>query len=240
MKKQVNVLGIDFFNATKEEIADILINRIENKDKTFVVTANPEIVMYANKHDEYKQILGAADYIVPDGIGIVIGAKILKQPLKERVAGFDLMNELLSAANKNAWRVYFLGAKESVIEKTVKNIANTYPNLVVSGFHHGYFDINDEAIADKIKASKPDLVFVALGYPKQEMWIHNHLPMFDKGLFMGVGGSFDVWAGEVKRAPYFWRKLNLEWLYRLIRQPSRWRRMLFLPQFLFKIIKKRA
>lgn len=240
MNKKVNILDIEFHNTTKEEMTNILVKRIEADEKTFVVTANPEIVMYANEHHDYRQTLQAADYIVPDGIGIIIGAKLLKQPLQERVAGFDLMKDLLQVAHEKSLRVFFLGAKAHVIVKAIDNMSKQYPNMNIVGYHHGYFDLIDESVRDMIKAANPDLVFVALGYPKQELWIRRNLPIFEKGVFMGVGGSFDVWAGEVKRAPVFWRKLNLEWLYRLIKQPSRWKRMLFLPRFIFNVMKKRA
>lgn len=240
MDKKVNILGVEFHNTTKEEMTSVLTRRIEANEKIFVVTANPEIVMYANEHHDYMQALRTADYIVPDGIGIIIGAKLLKQPLQERVAGFDLMKDLLHVANEKALHVFFLGAKEDVIEKAVKNISKAFPNIHIGGYHHGYFDLNDETVRNMVAAANPDLVFVALGYPRQEAWIHKHFPTFEKGTFMGVGGSFDVWAGEVKRAPIFWRKLNLEWLYRLIKQPSRWKRMLFLPRFILKVMKKRA
>lgn len=238
MNRRVSILGITFENTTLDRMTETIKQRLNRNEKTFIVTANPEIVMYANQHVEYMNTLKNADYIVPDGIGIIIGSKFLKQPLQERVAGFDLMHNLLHVANEEALRVFLLGAKEDVISKTVHNITKTFPNLHVCGYHHGYFDLHDKSIQTMVKQANPDLIFVALGYPKQEMWINEALPMFEKGVFMGVGGSFDVWAGEVKRAPELWRKLNLEWLYRLIKQPSRWKRMLFLPLFLIKIIKE--
>lgn len=238
MNTRVNILGLAFENTTLNTMTETIKQRIVANEKTFIVTANPEIVMYANEHADYMNTLKNADYIVPDGIGIIIGSKFLKQPLQERVAGFDLMYNLLHAANEHSFRVFFLGAKEHVITKAVNNISKTFPNLIVCGYHHGYFDYHDKTIQTMVKNANPDLVFVALGYPKQEMWINDALPMFNKGIFMGVGGSFDVWAGEVKRAPKLWRQLNLEWLYRFIKQPSRWKRMLFLPRFLIKIIKE--
>lgn len=238
MNKRVNILGLAFENTTLDGMTETIKQRIAANKKTFIVTANPEIVMYANEHADYMNTLKNADFIVPDGIGIVIGSKILKQPLEERVAGFDLMHNLLHVANEQSLRVFFLGAKEHVIPKTVQNISKAFPNLIVCGYHHGYFDWHDKSILTMVKEANPDLVFVALGYPKQEMWINDALPLFEKGIFMGVGGSFDVWAGEAKRAPELWRKLNLEWLYRFIKQPARWKRMLLLPRFLVKIIKE--
>jgi N-acetylglucosaminyldiphosphoundecaprenol N-acetyl-beta-D-mannosaminyltransferase len=239
LDNKVNILNVPFVNKTRQQILEELLQRIRNKEKTFVVTANPEIVMFARKDPSYFHTIAAADYIVADGIGIVIASKMLKKPLPERVAGFDLMTELLRLADRNRWKVFLLGAKEEVIPLTVENIKQKYPNLIIAGFHHGYFEDNDKHIVELVKESKADLVFVALGFPRQEKWIYEHYPLFDQGIFIGVGGSFDVLAGKVKRAPEIWQKLNIEWLYRLIQQPSRWRRMVALPQFLFEVIKNK-
>lgn len=237
--ENVKIQNINFNNYSMPEYVDILESRIDNEEKTFVVTANPEIVEYANKSPKFAQTLGKADFITPDGIGIVIASKILKNPLKERVAGFDLMGELLKTAEEKNHKVYLLGAKEPTLEKAYKNIIEKHPDLNIVGRHHGYIDIGDEDLAKKIADLEPDLIFVALGFPKQEYWIEKHINKFQKGVFMGVGGSFDVWAGEVKRAPQIWIKLNLEWLYRLLNQPTRFKRMLVLPKFLSKVIIKR-
>lgn len=215
------------------------MKRVNGNKKTFVVTANPELVMYANRDRDYLHVLRKADFVTPDGIGVVIASKILRKPLKERVAGYDLMNELLRRAERENRSVYLLGAKGTTLEKAYRNIKKQYPDLKIVGRHHGYFDIEDETVADEIARLQPDFVFAALGFPKQEFWISRYIGKFEKGLFMGVGGSFDVWAGEVKRAPDVWIKLHLEWLYRLIKQPSRWKRMLVLPQFLVKVLAER-
>lgn len=235
MSKKVDVLGVEFENTTQIEMVDFIKARIQQNKKTFIVTANPEIVMHARRDPEYSDTLRSADFIVPDGIGIIMGAKMLKKPLQERIAGFDLMSDLLKVANEQCLNVFFLGSRENVIEQAIANVKNDYPHVHICGFHHGYFNGNDHEIAEMVRESNPDLVFVALGFPRQEQWIQTHLDMFDKGIFMGVGGSFDVLAGAVKRAPIIWRKLNLEWLYRLIKQPSRWKRMAFLPLFILKV-----
>lgn len=236
---KIQIQNVNFSNYRMDEFLDIFESRIEKEEKTFVVTANPEIVEYAKKDQEYYRALKKADYITPDGIGVVIASKILKKPLKERVAGFDLMCNLLHMAEKKNKKVYLLGAKESTLEKTYKNIMEKHPNLNIVGRHHGYIDINDEKLVENIVELEPDLIFVALGFPKQELWIEKHMDKFQKGFFMGVGGSFDVWAGEVKRAPEIWIKLNAEWLYRLVKQPTRFKRMLVLPQFLLRVMVER-
>ncbi|QCJ44136.1 WecB/TagA/CpsF family glycosyltransferase [Bacillus sp. S3] len=234
---KIDILNVKFNSVTKENMLNILTNRIEEEKRTFLVTANPEIVMYANSDPEYMRVIQKADYVIADGIGIIIGSKIIGQPLPERIPGFELMQELLKKGNEANWSAYFLGAKKEVVETAVANIRQQYPNLKIAGYHDGFFDWESTIIQGEIKQAKPDLVFVALGLPRQENFIAHKLADIDKGLFIGVGGSFDVLAGTVKRAPVIWQKLNLEWLYRLLKQPSRWRRMLVLPQFLIRMLK---
>jgi N-acetylglucosaminyldiphosphoundecaprenol N-acetyl-beta-D-mannosaminyltransferase len=235
---KVDIFHISFDSLTKNRLLENLFFRILKGQKTFVVTANPEIVMHAQKDVEYKEIVNKADFVIADGYGVVLGSKILGDPVPERIAGFDLMCELLSIGNQKGWSAYFLGAKKEVVEKAVAKVKHEYPNLTIAGYHDGYFQ-DSTHIRDQIKRTKPDLIFVALGFPKQEKWIYKNLPDFEKGLFMGVGGSFDVLAGAVKRAPLIWQKMNLEWLYRLLQEPSRWRRMLVLPLFVYRVILER-
>lgn len=241
MSKKVDVLGIEFDHRTKADTIELLKNRIKTKQKTFIVTANPEIVMYAQRDPDYKKIVQSADYVVPDGIGIIMGAKLLKNPLPERIPGFDLMKDLLAIADKERLNVFFLGAREEVLNRAIHNVKKEYPGIQIAGSHHGFFNENDSNVAEMVHQADPDLTFVALGFPRQEKWISQNYHLFQKGIFMGVGGSFDVLSGEVKRAPAAWRKLNIEWLYRLIKQPQRWKRMAFLPLFILKVlIKKRT
>lgn len=229
----VHILDIPFINKTKRSfLEEKLYPHLLKEEKSFVVTANPEIVMATRKNEAYRQAVCSADYIVPDGIGIVMAAKRQKTPLYERIAGYDLMIDLLTFANKNHLSCFLLGATDSVNEKAANEINRKYPNVKIAGQHHGYFTDDDE-IFHLVKQAKPDLIFVALGYPKQELWIKQYLPLFDKGLFIGVGGSLDVLAGDVKRAPELWITLNLEWLYRTIKQPSRIGRLGHLIKFMF-------
>ena len=233
------IMNLEFIDSNMDQLTQAIHHRISTSQKTFIVTANPEIVMYAQQNESYNDILKDADYITPDGIGVVIGSRILGKPVQERLAGFDLLGRLLELSNENGYKVYFLGASPETIGVTVENIQRKYSKLNIVGFHHGYFDHDDQQLVAEVKSHKPDLIFVGLGFPKQEQWIHENMHHFDKGVFMGVGGSFDVWAGKVKRAPLIWQKLYLEWLYRLIKQPTRWRRMLVLPLFLIKVIQIR-
>lgn len=235
-----NIMGLPFINTDMSTLVDSLDERISAGIQTFLVTANPEIVMYGEEHPTYKNTLQSADVIIPDGIGIVLAAKMLRRPLQERLAGFDLMQHLLELAATKGYTIYCLGAKQSVIEQAIAHIAANHEHIHIAGYHHGYIDLDDEGIIEDIKATQPDIIFVGLGFPKQEQWIERYRNTYHKGLFIGVGGSFDVLAGEVKRAPKIWRNMNAEWLYRLFRYPSRWRRMLMLPKFLLRILRKKA
>ncbi|MEI5907587.1 WecB/TagA/CpsF family glycosyltransferase [Bacillus spongiae] len=236
----VEIMDIPFLRTNKKDfVKQVFENYVQKERKCFIVTANPEMIMIAKANEAFSALLEQADFVIPDGIGVVIASKILKKPLENRVPGIEVMEEFLQLGNENKLKVFLLGAKETVVAKAAKMVQVRYPHVNIVGYHHGFFDSQDTAIASKISQYHPDFVFVALGSPKQEQWIQDHLPVFTKGIFMGVGGSFDVIAGEMKRAPILWQKLNLEWLYRLIQEPSRWRRLLVLPKFMLKINKYR-
>lgn len=233
----VNVLGVSFINTTQEAFLNVIKSRIINRQNTFIVTANPEIVMYARQDAAYQKILTGADYITPDGIGILKGAAILGTPMPERITGYDTMLALLDWANHTAKSVYLVGAKPEVINDVTKVVTTRYPNLKLAGAHDGYF-ADFAPIAADIHAQKPDMVFLAVGFPKQEQLIAQYRQQND-GLWMGVGGSFDVLSGHTKRAPQFFQNHHLEWFYRLITEPSRLGRMMVLPRYL-KAVKRAA
>ncbi|GAE95166.1 N-acetylmannosaminyltransferase [Gracilibacillus boraciitolerans JCM 21714] len=236
--KTITILDIPFINTTQREFIIILDQHIKNKEKSFVITANPEIVMKAEDDPpSFKSYINKADYVTADGIGIILASRMLKTALPERVTGFDSMLKLLEIANEKQYKIFLLGAHPDTLKVTVEKVATNYPDIQLVGYHDGYFDWDQNDIIEQIRATQPDITFVALGVPRQEKWIAEHINQFSHGIFIGVGGSFDVIAGTVKRAPKIWRKLNLEWLYRLIKQPSRWRRMLALPLFALKIAK---
>lgn len=234
----VTIMGVPFLNMSKKEfLTQELEPSLAEGARRFVVTANPEIVMRAKEDQDYRKVLQQADYIVADGIGIVKASEWMKEPLKERIAGFDLMMDLLKLAEENGYRCFFLGASEQANAKAVEEVKRRHPQLQIAGRHHGFFneENEDERIADLIRKSNADLIFAALGMPRQEMWIGKQMHPFEKGIFMGVGGSFDVLAGEVKRAPDIWIRLNLEWAYRLAKQPFRWKRILKVFKFMFLV-----
>lgn len=237
MSAKVDILGVKFDETTEKEMLATLYERLHTGAKTFIVTANPEIVMYAQDDASYRELINQADYVVPDGIGVVYASRYQREALPERVPGFDLMLGLLEIANRTRKRVYLLGGTEAVIEKTVACVAQNYPDLIIAGYHHGYIDPADPTYREGVKATSPDIVLVAMGFPRQEQWAHQYLAEVESGIAMGVGGSFDVLAGAAKRAPDWIQRLNIEWLYRLMRQPSRWGRMLAIPKFMWKIIR---
>jgi len=235
-QEYVEILGISIIKIKLNDMVSLLDEHVTNKQKAFVVTANPEIVLHAHENDEYGKCIKQATYVTADGIGVVKGAKILGESLPERVAGFDLFMKLLIKANERKQSIYLLGAEEHVLQKAMVEIQHQFPDLTIAGSQNGFFDWDSEALPNEIQQKKPDYVFVALGFPRQENWIASHFHNMDQGVFIGIGGSFDVLAGEVKRAPQIWQKMNLEWLYRLAKQPTRWRRMLALPRFAYKVI----
>ncbi|MDN4492141.1 WecB/TagA/CpsF family glycosyltransferase [Ureibacillus aquaedulcis] len=233
--KKVTIMGVPFLHIDQKGFVSLLENRIQQKEKTFVVTANPEVVMTANENPQVMQYLEKATYICADGIGVVKAAQILGESLPERVTGYDSMIQLLQAGNQKHYKIFLLGAQNDTLQKAVDNIHATYPNVEIVGYQDGYFNWEDNDIAERIAQTQPDLVFVALGVPRQEKWISENVDKFSHGVFIGVGGSFDVIAGTVKRAPVIWQKMNLEWLYRLLSQPTRFKRMLSLPRFAIKV-----
>ncbi|MFI8687543.1 WecB/TagA/CpsF family glycosyltransferase [Rossellomorea sp. NPDC077527] len=240
MNNYVNILGIPFIHTDQPSFVTTLTNHIEAKDKVFVITANPEIVMKAQEDESFMALTKEATYVTADGIGVVKAAQLLNEPLPGRVTGYDTMVGLLEKANERSYKIFLLGAKADTLTKACENINKDYPNIQIVGKQDGYFDWNQNDIAERIQSATPDMVFVALGVPRQEKWISENIDSFSSGVFMGVGGSFDVIAGTVERAPEIWQKMNMEWFYRLMKQPSRWRRMLALPKFALVIMKKKV
>jgi len=225
-----------FDNYTKAEFIEKFENRIHQQEKTLVVTANPEIVMYAKDNPKYKTLLSnEADYITADGIGVVKAGEILKTPIKERVTGYDLFLDLLNMANQKHLSIYLIGAKQEIIELAVKRVREEYPNISLVGYRNGYFDLDDQTVQQAIIDKAPDMVFAALGFPRQEYFLADLKHKLNKGYLMGIGGSFDVFSGITKRAPVWMQDLHLEWFYRLLKEPTRFKRMLVLPKFIQKV-----
>lgn len=233
----VSILDVPFINTTNTAFVQQLQQDILAHHNRFVVTANPEILMYAREHPDYQRVLTQADYITPDGIGVIQGAQILGTPLPERITGYDTLLELLKWGDQHHQRVFLLGAKPAVLKAVTAKVAQDYPGITIAGALDGYYT-DEAAVVDQLVAAKPDMLFIATGFPKQEFFIAKYRQRYN-ALWMGVGGSFDVLAGAVKRAPKFWQRHHIEWLYRLIQEPSRFKRMLVLPRYL-RLVKKIA
>lgn len=237
MRKTIDVLNVPFDDLTMEEATSKVISFMGKPGQYFACTPNPEIVMVAQKDEELMNILKAADLVVPDGIGVVLATKLYKEQIKERVAGFDLVQNVFSEMQDTEHTVYFLGGDPGVAKVAAKKMIKMYPNLKIVGTKNGYFKQTDEKeILSEIRKLKPTLLLVGLGAPRQEKWIYENLRFTNAKICIGVGGSFDVMAGYVKRAPTVFRKLGLEWFYRLLCQPKRFFRMLKLPQFALVVI----
>jgi len=233
----VNILGVHVNKYTMNEAVQKASEMLETDGVSMIFTPNSEIILYASNNPEFTDVLNSADMVIPDGIGVVYGAKILKNPIKERVAGYDLVCNLFPVMAEKKQSVYLLGAKPGVAEKAAENLLAKHPGLIIAGTHDGYFKDDEEIIADINKAN-PDFLMVCLGFPKQENWIYNNRKKLNTKLAIGAGGCLDVFAGTVQRAPEFYCKHGIEWLYRLIKQPSRFVRMLALPKFALKVLFK--
>lgn len=236
----VKLFGVKFHKGDEDVLFKRFLYLLNRSRYAMIFTPNPEIVMMAQKDLEYKDILAEGDLVIPDGIGIILASKVKKLGLDKRMPGIEMMESILKYCNNAKKSIYLLGSNEENIEKAAENIQNSYPNIIISGYHHGYFDPSEELkIIDKINEVKPDILFVAMGAPKQEKWMYTHRKILNAKVAMGVGGSLDVWAGVVKRAPKFFRKIGLEWFYRMLSHPSRWKRSLVLPKFLLKVLLSR-
>lgn len=209
---------------------------LEYADKGQVVTINPEMIQTAKNNPEFAKIINNAELVIPDGIGVEIGLKILGHNVR-RIAGIEFGKKLIEKYSKSP--VAFIGAKPEIIEKAVENIKNEIPELNVVYMQDGYFK-DDERVLAELKDKSPELVLVALGSPKQEFFISKAKELLPETLFIGLGGSFDVWSGVVKRAPEIWQKLGMEWLYRTIKEPQRFKRIFpTLPLFVLKVFKEK-
>lgn len=212
------------YKKSAQSFYEILSDNLKNNKKTFVVTANPETFMISEKNEDVrKMLLDKETVMVPDGIGVLKAGKKIGYNIEERITGIDIANELLKFGNEQKKSIYLFGSKQEVIDSMKKVIKEQYPNLKLVGTSNGYVTDKDK-VFDEIVKLEPDIVLVALGIPLQEMLIYKHLNRFKKGIFVGVGGSFDVMSGMKKRASKIFIKLNLEWLYRIMKEPKRFKR----------------
>ncbi|MDO4921065.1 MAG: WecB/TagA/CpsF family glycosyltransferase [Phascolarctobacterium sp.] len=238
MQEPIKILGVPVHPLTMRQSVDFLEQRMLAREQTFVVTANAEIIMMCQEDAGYNKIVSQeAELVLPDGAGAVWAGRYLGYQVPERVAGFDLFNHLLALAAKKGYKAFFFGGSPGVAEAAKAKSESLYPGVQVAGCHNGYFTEADEpAIIEAINASGADMLFVALGAPKQEKWLLQHRAQLRPRILMGIGGSFDVFAGKMERAPKWMQDASLEWAFRLYKQPSRFIRMLALPKFVLKVI----
>jgi N-acetylglucosaminyldiphosphoundecaprenol N-acetyl-beta-D-mannosaminyltransferase len=217
------------------EAAAKALELMKGRTAAYVVTPNPEIVMLSRSDPSLADILNGADLVLPDGIGIIIGSKILGVPLKQRLPGIDFAQTLFSLMAERGMSLFLLGARPGVAAAAAENLARRFEGLNIVGENDGYFTDSGPVI-EKINSLSPDLLLVCLGAPQQERWMKHNAPKLNVGLMAGLGGSLDIFAGIAERAPEKWQRLGLEWLYRLKKDPGRASRMLALPKFVFAVI----
>lgn len=232
------VLGIKVNTENYDELIEEIFGRIERKEKSLIVAINPEKIIKAKEDPALKKLLNEAEIQIPDGIGVILASKIQKGQITSRVTGVDMMMRLCAEAAKRGKAVFLYGGKPGVADKASEKLKELYPEINIAGTQHGYEKDNDKIIA-KINEAKPDILFVAMGSPKQENWINANRDNLYPTIYQGVGGSFDVLAGNVKRAPEAFQKMGLEWFYRLMKEPKRIKRQMALPLFLLEVARSK-
>ncbi len=230
MSNKIPILGINVTNTTMPQAVEKAM-QLANRRHGLIVTPNPEIIMLAQQDKEFAKVLNDADMCLADGIGVVIASKLIRQPLPERCAGYDFAHELF----KKPLSFYLFGSKPGVADKAAENLRKQFPGIRIVGTDNGYYK-DDTEIKQRINAAKPDCLIVCTGPVKQEKWIYENKDKLDIGFGIGLGGTIDGIAGVVKRAPEAWQKLGLEWLYRAIKQPQRFFRLLVLPKFVLTVL----
>lgn len=235
---RVSVLGVGFDDLTMEEAVERGMELLRTPGAHRVVTPNPEIVEICREKPAVRRAVNSADMVLADGIGVVKGARMLGTPLKGRIPGIEFAAGLMERMAREGLSLYLLGARPGVAEAAGERLAAKYPGLKIAGTHDGYFQ-EDAPVLEAVRRSGADCVFVCLGAPKQELWMAKHGEKTGARLLCGLGGSLDVFAGIVERAPKFWCDHNLEWFYRLCKEPRRAGRMMKLPLFLLHVQKEK-
>lgn len=237
---KVSIFGVPFSQLNFQDTVKLLTEAVRTRKPTHVITANPIMVMEAQGKPDYLDMMKRAELIVPDGAGIVWAAGYIGNPVAEKVAGIELLNELFRLGEEKGWKVFLLGASEEVIQEAANRLKGNYPKIQLVGVRNGFFKSDqDEEVIREILAAEPDLLFVGRGADTQEPWIDQYKSRMKVPVMMGVGGSFDIVAGKLKRAPKLFIKLRLEWFYRLLQEPWRYKRMLVLPKFMLKVVREK-
>lgn len=237
---KIDILGVGIDNLSMDETVARIEEAIRDKERMQVNTLNAEILYQAQSDKELMDVINACHLVTPDGTGVVWASSHLGTPCKERVTGIDLLTNLLKVSPSRGYKIYFYGSKPEILEKALSTMRETYPGIQIVGSTHGYVgEEGQEALLLDIKSTQPDLLFVALGAPRQEIWIKSHLSELPPLVAVGVGGSLDVISGELKRAPRLFQALRLEWLYRALKEPYRFKRLLVLPRFVLKVLSQK-
>ena len=232
--------GVLIDNVSMDEAVERVLTMLDGDRTCKIYTPNSEILMQATRNSELKNILNEADLLIPDGAGVILASKILGKSLKQKVSGIDLVRRLLMNTDKRPTSFFIFGSKPGVAEQASINLLTEFPRVNILGFRNGYFkneDIPD--ILKQINHYKPEVVLVGLGAPRQEEFIHKYASQLNCKVLMGIGGAIDVFAGEVSLAPEFIRRAGFEWLFRLIKEPFRYKRMLDLPRFMWLSLRVR-
>lgn len=235
---RIDVLGVGFDNMTMEQAVSEGVRLMGTAGAHYAVTPNPEIVEVCREDPEAREAVNGASLVLADGIGVIYGAKILGTPLKGRVTGIGFAQGIMERMAENGKSLFLLGAKPGVAEQAARRLQEQYAGLRIAGVHDGYFQ-EDGPVAEAIRESGADVVFVCLGAPKQEKWMRKNGEATGAHLLVGLGGCLDVFSGQVQRAPEIFQKLGLEWLHRLAKNPSRIGRMMKLPLFLVHVAGER-
>jgi N-acetylglucosaminyldiphosphoundecaprenol N-acetyl-beta-D-mannosaminyltransferase len=234
--ESVRILGVRVDDVTMSEALTRVEEMVAQGAPHQVVTLNPEFIMRAQEDAVFRRVLAEADLAIPDGQGLLWAARLLGRPLRERVAGSDMAPALAGLSAQHGYRLYLLGAAPGVAERAAAVLEERYPGVQIVGTFSGSpAPAEEDEIVDRIVAAQPNMLFVAYGAPAQDLWIHRNQPRMQVPVAMGVGGTLDFIAGVRKRAPLWMRRAGLEWLYRLIQEPRRWRRMLALPRFAWRV-----
>ena len=238
--RQVQILGVRVDVVTSAQALDIIEAFVQEGRPRQVVTVNPEFVMAAQANERFRRVLNGAALALPDGIGLLWAAQVLGRRLPERVSGSDIVPRIAGRAAAQGWRIFLLGAAPGVAELAAAQLVTRHPDLTVVGTYAGSPALaQEDDIVGRVRAARPDILFVAYGAPAQDLWIARNLERLDVHVCLGVGGTLDFVAGVRKRAPRWVQRLGLEWLYRLVREPWRWRRQLALPKFALAVLAER-
>lgn len=242
---KLSIMGVRIDNKSMNEVMDTVKTKLADNKQYVVYTPNTEIIMMCQNDEEFMELLNKSDINIPDGVGLIYASKIKKHPLKEKVAGYDLSINLLKLANDRSLKLFVIGGKPGVAEEAMKNVHKEYPNIKIVGEQHGYFKgthlgqkghEEELKVLEAINEKEPDILFVGFGAKKQEQWIEYNRDKINAKIIIGNGGTLDVLAGNVKRAPTIFIKLGLEWFYRLIKEPKRIKRQMLLPVFMFRVL----